>query len=97
VLALGALETGHVFVVAVLMLSSLLSVAYLLPIVARAFFLPAPAEAHHANGGPGAADGIHEAPVACLIALCATAILCVVLFAEAGRIEALLAGIFAVP
>lgn len=94
VLALGALEAGHVFVVVVLMLSSLLSVAYLLPMVARAFFLAPAPDAHHANGGHGAGEGIHEAPVACLIALCATAVLCVVLFAEAGRIEALLAGIF---
>ena len=41
-LALGALDAGHVIVVGVLMLSSLLSVGYLLPIVARGFFLPPP-------------------------------------------------------
>jgi multicomponent Na+:H+ antiporter subunit D len=92
-LALGALEAGHVFVVVVLMASSLLSAAYLLPIVARAFFAPTPADSH----GHAAADGIREAPPACLIALCATALLCVVLFFQAGRIEALLAGIFAAP
>ena len=39
-LALGALDAGYVIVVGVLMLSSLLSVAYLLPIVARGFFSP---------------------------------------------------------
>lgn len=90
-LALGALEAGHVFVVAVLMLSSLLSVAYLLPIVARAFFAaPSP-------DADGHGEGIQEAPLACLIALGATALLCVVLFFQAGRIEALLAGIFTVP
>lgn len=92
-LALGALEAGHVFVVVVLMVSSLLSAAYLLPIVARAFFAPAPAEAH----GHVAPEGIQEAPLACLIALCATALLCVLLFFEAGRIETLLAGIFTAP
>ncbi len=91
-LALGALEAGHVFVVIVLMLSSLLSAAYLLPIVARAFFAPPPAESHDEHG-----DGIQEAPLACLIALGATALLCVVLFFQAGRIEALLAGIFTGP
>lgn len=91
-LALGALEAGHVAVVVVLMLSSLLSVAYLLPIVARAFFAPPP-EAHVGHDAP---DGIREAPVACLIALCATALVCILLFAQAGRIEALLASIFTI-
>ena len=41
-LTLGALDAGHVIAVGVLMLSSLLSVGYLLPIVARGFFLPPP-------------------------------------------------------
>jgi multicomponent Na+:H+ antiporter subunit D len=93
-LALGALEAGHVAVVVVLMLSSLLSVAYLLPIVARAFFAPPPAD--HSHGARGPDEGVQEAPIACLVALCATAVLCILLFAEAGRIEALLAGIFAI-
>jgi multicomponent Na+:H+ antiporter subunit D len=75
------------------MLSSLLSAAYLLPIVARAFFAAPPADAH----GHGHGEGIEEAPLACLIALCATALLCVVLFFQAGRIESLLAGIFTAP
>jgi multicomponent Na+:H+ antiporter subunit D len=93
-LALGALEAGHVAVVVVLMLSSLLSVAYLLPIVARDFFAPPPAD--HSHGARGPDEGVQEAPIACLVALCATAVLCILLFAEAGRIEALLAGIFAI-
>ena len=86
-LALGALDAGYVIVVGVLMLSSLLSVAYLLPIVARGFFLPAP-------GAPtDAGIVVEEAPTACLIALSCTALLCVVLFFLAERIEMLLAGI----
>ncbi len=89
-LALGAIDAGHVFVVAVLMISSLLNVAYLLPIVARAFFLPLPGE-------PAAAVKLQEAPVACLIALCITALLCIVLFFGAGIIENMLAGIFVRP
>ena len=89
-LALGAIDSGHLFVVAVLMISSLLNVAYLLPIVARAFFLPLPGES-------AATVKLQEAPVACLIALCATALLCVVLFFGAGFIENLLAGIFVRP
>ena len=69
------------------MLSSLLSVGYLLPIVARGFFLPPP--------GATAGDriAIEEAPTACLIALSCTALLCVALFFLAGQIEALLAGL----
>ena len=42
-LALGAAETGMLVVVAVYMVSSLLNIAYLMPIVARGFFRPAPA------------------------------------------------------
>ncbi len=84
-LGLAALDAGQVFVVAVLMLSSLLNVAYLLSIVARAFFLPA-------DDGEDA-GAIAEAPVACLIALVATALLSIVLFFQAGAIERLLAGL----
>jgi len=47
-IALGAAETGDIFFVAVLMVSSLLNVAYLIPIVVRGFFdAPAPDETHH--------------------------------------------------
>lgn len=86
-LALGALDAGYVIVVGVLMLSSLLSAVYLLPIVARGFFLPA-------LGEPTDTEiVVEEAPTACLIALSCTALLCVVLFFLAERIEMLLAGI----
>jgi multicomponent Na+:H+ antiporter subunit D len=101
-LTVGALEAGYVAVVVVLMLSSLLSVAYLLPVVARAFFLPSPPEGHGGHGergvhaGVGARFGLQEAPVACLIALCATALLTFLLFFQADRIEALLQGMFTV-
>jgi multicomponent Na+:H+ antiporter subunit D len=88
-LALGALEAGQTIVVGVLMLSSLLSVGYLLPIVARGFFLPAPGTP---SDGP---TQIEEAPVACLIALSATAALTIVLFFFAGIVETLLAGVSA--
>ena len=88
-LALGALEAGQAIVVGVLMLSSLLSVGYLLPIVARGFFLPAPGT--HADGPAQ----VEEAPVACLIALSVTAALTVVLFFFAGAVETLLAGLSA--
>jgi multicomponent Na+:H+ antiporter subunit D len=86
-LALGALDAGYLIVVGVFMLSSLLSMGYLLPIVARGFFLAAPgAQANDKSA-------IEEAPIACLIALSFTALLCIVLFSFAGRIETLLKGI----
>lgn len=88
-LALGALDRGYVFVVAVLMISSLLNVVYLLSIVGRAFFLPQP--------GATATDKpeIHEAPIACLIPIVATSIGCVVLFFFAGEVKDLVALVFA--
>ena len=60
-LALGALDAGYVIVVGVLMLSSLLSVAYLLPIVARGFFLPPPgAPDGRRTGDRGGADRLSD-------------------------------------
>jgi multicomponent Na+:H+ antiporter subunit D len=88
-LSLGALEAGYSIVVGVLMLSSLLSVAYLLPIVARAFFLPAPGERDNAE------TAIAEAPLPCVIALFSTAVLCMVLFFQAERLQSLLQELFA--
>ena len=79
-LALGAAQGSQQIFVAVLMLSSLLSVGYLMPIVGRAFF------ARPAEGGPG----LHEAPLWCVVPLCATALGCVVLFFLAPIIRTLL-------
>ena len=71
-LALGSLEGGQLWMLAVLMISSMLNIAYLLPIPIRAFFLE-PA-AGHTN------DGLREAPLPCLVAITVTAIACIVLF-----------------
>jgi multicomponent Na+:H+ antiporter subunit D len=71
-LTLGALEAGQLLIVAALMLSSLLNVAYLLPIPFKAFF-GAPAKG---DGG----GGIKEAPLPCLIAIGATSLGCLLLF-----------------
>ena len=90
-LALGALEAGQVVMVGVLMVSSLLNVAYLLPIPIRGFFGRAednppldPRHEHdtehdhtHDHDRPG---GIKEAPVACLIAMTITSAGCLALF-----------------
>ncbi len=84
-LALGAAESGQWIFVFVLMASSLLSVAYLMPIAARAFFVPA------ARGEAETADGIREAPMFCVVPLCLTALGGIALFFLAPEIEGLLA------
>ncbi len=71
-LALGTLEAGQISLLVVLMVSSLLNVAYLLPIPIRAFF-NAPDEEEPARG-------INEAPRSCVGALLVTAAGCVALF-----------------
>jgi multicomponent Na+:H+ antiporter subunit D len=81
-LALGAAETHQVVFVAVLMISSLLNIGYLLPIVVRGFFF-AP------DRGPER-PRIKEAPLFCVIPLCVTAVACVVLFFFADEIYRLL-------
>jgi multicomponent Na+:H+ antiporter subunit D len=81
-LALGAAETHQLIFVAVLMISSLLNIGYLLPIVARGFFL-AP------DAGP-TRPSVKEAPLFCVVPLCLTAAGCVVLFFFADEIYRLL-------
>ena len=71
-LALGTLEADELVLLGVLMVSSLLNVAYLLPIPLRAFF-------GKPEGGE-APTGIKEAPVACVAAILITASGCIVLF-----------------
>ncbi len=71
-LALGALDAGQVWMVAVLMISSVLNVAYLLQIPMRAFFAAPPAGTEYAS--------IREAPPACLLAIGVTTIGCLWLF-----------------
>ena len=97
-LMLGAADAGHMVIIAVLMVSSLLNVAYLIPVVARGFFLPAPAiNPQPASVGaaavPANPDGIHEAPLFCVLAPCLTAAGCIALFFFADPIYRLLAPI----
>ncbi len=77
-LALGAAETGQALLVGVLMVSSLLNVAYLIPIAVRGF-MPAPGH----SGGSVQNDNawrIEEAPLLCVVPLCITAFSCFLLF-----------------
>lgn len=87
-LALGAVEAHQLALVGVLMVSSLLNIAYLLPIPIRAFF-GAPATGSGAGHDP-APEGIHEAPLPCLIAIVVATVGCVALFLYPDPIFALL-------
>jgi len=82
-IGVGAADAELNWVVAVLMISSLLNVAYLLPIVARGFFFAPP------DSEPGEPVSIAEAPAACVLALSLTAALCFALFLGVNEIEAL--------
>lgn len=81
-LALGALEADQLLFVAVLMVSSLLNIAYLIPIPIRAFF-SAPADG-------SAYPVFKEAPIFCVVALSFTAMGCVALFFYADDVYRLL-------
>ena len=70
-LALGAIDAGYVVLVGVLMVSTLLNIAYLIPVPIRAFVGKADA---------GGDIQIREAPIACLLAMGVTVAGCVALF-----------------
>ncbi len=90
-LALGAAEAGQMVMLGVYMLSSLLSLGYLMPVVGRAFLLdPLPDEGHGDDRG-----SIREAPFFCVLPPVLTAIGCVVLFFYADPIYQLLQGMTA--
>lgn len=65
-LGMGTLEASQLGLLAVLMLSSLLGLYYLLEVPVKAFFFKPPEDAHHH-------EGIHESPAPSLIAICITA------------------------
>ncbi|NQW11513.1 MAG: monovalent cation/H+ antiporter subunit D family protein [Alphaproteobacteria bacterium] len=91
-LAMGAVDTGMWIVVAIYMISSLLNVAYLIPIVARGFFRPSAALVPQSVGAAAApaTNGLREAPLLCVLPPCLTALGCVVLFFYADEVIALL-------
>ena len=74
-LTIGALEADKLIIVAVLMISSLLNIAYLLPIPIKAFFKGQPSDAK-----PWSWSETKEAPLPILIALGVTSFGCLFLF-----------------
>jgi len=88
-LLLGSMETEQYVIMVILMISSLLNIAYLLPIPLRAFF-PGTETAF-------ASSGIKEAPLPSLIALCITTLGCVVLFVYPQPLYDLAKAILVIP
>ena len=84
----GAAEAGELVFIVVLMVSSLLNVAYLIPVAARAFVASGPEAAGGQSG-----EAIREAPAFCVAPLCLTAFGCLALFFAADDIAAFLAPI----
>jgi len=83
-LLLGSLEAGQWLAMAVLLLSSLLNIGYLLPIAVQGFFAPEPA---------GTTQPVQPLPHTCRIALTLTAACCLLLFLAPGPLLHLLARI----
>ena len=81
-LLLGTAQADQVILMGVLLVSSLLNVAYLMPVVVRGFF--------SAPAGDSETATIKEAPAFCLLPLCFTALACLVLFFFADAIRELL-------
>ncbi len=78
VLMTATMDTGQWVLMGILMLSSLLSIGYLVAIPVRAFFT-APVDSD-------AGAGIREAPASCLLAILVTAGGCIVLFVAADSL-----------
>jgi len=81
-LILGAIEADRLILVAILLISSLLNIAYLMPVAIRAFFVALP--------NPQGETKIKEAPLFCVIPLCITSIGCLILFFFADNLYEIL-------
>ena len=86
-LALGTLNADQWLMLAVLMLSTLLNVAYLLPIPIRGFICGAKRE-------DGTRESFKEAPLPSVLALSLTALGCVAVFFYAQPLYLMMASIF---
>ena len=83
----GAADANLPWVMGILALSTLMNVAYLLPVFVRGFLVgPRPMPAlSAATTGDG---GIREAPALCVIPQVLTAIICIILFFQVGSLVA---------
>ena len=86
-IALGTLHAEQWFMLAVLMVSTLLNVGYLLTIPIRGFLFSQPSSASEATG-------IREAPFASVFALSITALGCIVLFFFAPSLYGMMVNMF---
>ena len=82
-LAVGTADTGHVWLLAALMISSLLNIAYLIPIPILGFMTPKGQEPMK----------FKEGPMMCVVPLCITAVGSVVLMFYADAIYQVLSKI----
>jgi len=90
-LMVAAADTNQVIMIVVLMVSSLLNVAYLIPIFARGFFSPATGKGSTAiNETESWRERLAEAPLLVVVPPCLTALGCVVLFFYADTIMSFL-------
>jgi len=87
-LVLGAAEADQIALLVIYLVSTILNAAYFLPIAYRAFFPEKEDEAE-----PFAWSTVREAPLACTLPLCLTAVLSAALFFAPGLLLEL-AGIF---
>jgi len=84
-LMIGAVDAGQKLLISVWMLSSLLSIAYLIPVVARGFFLPLSGQADRPQP-PGAEISVirwtsmREAPWLCVVPACVTGVMSVLIY-----------------
>jgi multicomponent Na+:H+ antiporter subunit D len=78
-LVLGTVQSGQLFFLVVLLLSSFLNAVYFLPIVFRGFFNP--------SGEAGQEQGVKEAPLLCVVPLVITACISILLFFFPGFFE----------
>jgi|MEHZ01.3.fsa_nt_MEHZ010975018.1_1 multicomponent Na+:H+ antiporter subunit D len=100
-LMLATVESEHLMFIIVFMVSSLLNIAYLMPIVARGFFSTAKPSIHTGeNKSEGISfwhslqiGNIREAPPFCLLAMTISSLGCIALFIYADNVFQLLAPI----
>ena len=88
-LIMGAADAGQLVMIGVLLISSLLNIAYLLPVAGKGFFLKTPNQADPTK--------FSESPTLVWGPPAFTAFGCIILFFYAGRIQAFLMPIIAAP